>query len=325
MPRDYYEVLGLSKRATEREVRQAFRKLARRYHPDVNPSNRDAEARFKEINAAHEVLSDPEKRAKYDKYGDRWEQADLIEEARRQREQQRTWTRGPFAEPGANGEAADFASLFGQMFRARRPQRGQDIEYPLEITLEEAYSGTLRMLQLAGGATCTTCLGSGHTAAGRCADCGGSGYQERPRRLEVKIPAGIRGGGRVRVAGEGQPGVVGGPPGDLYLVVTVRDHDRFERKGDDLHTDVNVPFLQAVLGGEASVQGMKSRLALTIPPLTQNGQVFRLQGQGMPRLGGRGHGDLYARVRIALPTHLSPEERRLFEELRALQQGAGVR
>jgi len=293
MPTDYYATLGVGRSASEKEIRSAYRRLARKLHPDVNPADKASESRFKEVNAAYDVLSDADKRKKYDLYGENWEHADDIERARRQR--------GPAGFGGGNpnfefrefnvGEGADiFEGLFGRRGGRRRPQN-LNVEQPVEISLEEAYSGTTRML-LAGGQ-------DGAAA----------------RRLEVRIPAGVTAGSRVRVAGEGVQGE--GRKGDLYLVVEVRPNERFERKGDDLHTEVDAPLTAAVLGGEVEVQAIGRRVALKLPPLTQNGRVFRLQGLGMPRLNSGGKGDLYARVKVRLPEKLGDEERKVFEELKA--------
>lgn len=332
MAKDFYEALGVKRSASEKEIRSAYRKLARQYHPDVNPNDRGAEARFKEINSAYEVLSDPEKRKKYDKYGDRWEMADQIEEA------QRRQSAGSWARQGGNGyftsePAGDFGSIFDSLFRRDRggprgtpsPRRGQDLETPVEVSLEEAYHGTTRTLSLQTPETCPTCGGTGEVSGAICHTCDGAGQVVRPKRIEVKVPAGVKTGSRVRVAGEGHPGVNGGPNGDLYLVVTVLPHPRFERKGDDLYQEVNVPYTDAVLGGEVEVPTMTGRVALRVPELTQNGRQIRLKGKGMPALGSPAHhGDLFVRVRVQMPEHLTPEEREHFEALRELSNAEAL-
>ncbi len=334
MAKNLYDTLGVKKDATEKEVRAAYRKLARKYHPDVAPNDKAAEAKFKEMNSAFEVLSDLEKRRKYDKYGDRWEHADQIEEAQK-RQSAGSWARnGPAgAEMGDGAAAGDFGSIFDQIFRRERAgprgqpasRRGQDIETPVEVSLEEAFRGTTRTIRLQGAETCRICGGSGDVAGAICHTCEGLGQVTRERRLEVKAPPGVKTGSRVRVAGEGRPGVGGGPNGDLYLVVTVLAHSRFERRGDDLLLDVPVPFTEAVLGGEVEVQTIDGRIAMRVPELTQNGRQIRLAGKGMPVLGTPGQrGDLITRVRVLLPERLTPEERRLFEDLRALREGAGA-
>jgi len=314
-----YQVLGVAPGTSQKEIRQAFRRLARKHHPDVNPGDKTAEARFKEINRAYEVLSDPEKRAKYDRYGDQWEHAEAFEKARQSASggwQTFQFDLGDILGGGAGGRG--FESIFDLFGRRAGPMRGQNVEYTTELTLEEAFAGATRLLQLQSQEPCVTCGGSGQVAGAVCHVCQGQGAIVRPKRLEVKIPPGARDGTRVRIPGEGQAGGGGGPRGDLYVVVTVRPHPRFQRQGDDLHTEVEVPLEDAVLGGEAEVHTLSGkRIALKIPPLTQNGRVFRLAGLGMPRLEGKSHGDLYATVRVVLPEKLSERERELFEQLRA--------
>ena len=324
MARNFYEVLGVSSTAADKEIRSAYRKLARKYHPDVTPNDRAAEARFKEVTAAYEVLSDPDKRRKYDKYGDRWEYADQIEDQRRQ---------GGFARGNGatfeSGNFGDFGSIFENLFRRERggargqpaTRRGQDVETPVEVTLEEAFRGSTRTVRLQSPETCPACGGSGEVAGATCHTCGGSGQVSRDRRLEVKVPAGVKTGSRVRIAGEGRPGFGGGPNGDLYLVVTVQPHPRFERKGDDLFVDVAVPYLDAILGGEVEVPTIDGRVALRIPELTQNGRQIRLSGKGMPVLGAASRGDLYARIRVQLPEQMGSEERTHLEALRDIRSG----
>jgi DnaJ-class molecular chaperone len=335
MAKNLYDSLGLKRDASDKEVRSAYRKLARKYHPDVTPNDRAAEARFKEVTAAYEVISDPEKRKKYDKYGDRWEHADQIEEAQ-QRQSAAGWARAG-GSPGGNsgGEAfGDFGSIFENIFRRERggprgqpsSRRGQDVETPVEVSLEEAFAGTARTVRLQSVEPCRTCGGTGEVAGAICHSCEGAGQAARERRLEVKAPPGVKTGSRVRIGGEGRPGLGGGPPGDLYLLVTVLPHVRFERRGDDLFVDVDVPLTGAVLGGEVHLTTIDGRVALRIPELTQNGRQIRLAGKGMPVLGpGGGRGDLIARVRVQLPEQLSDEERQHFEALRRLQAPAAAR
>lgn len=311
--KDYYKILGVDKSATEKEIKAAFRKLARKYHPDVNPNDPQAEARFKEINEANEVLSDSEKRAKYDQLGadwQRWQQTGG-------RPNDFNWgqyTSGPggervhvrYASPedledlfGGGSPFSDFfTSIFGGMggsqgtrtggFEYRpRPQQGEDFEHPVQISLAEAYQGTTRLLTKDG------------------------------RRLEVKIPAGAKTGTKVRMRGEGGSGVAGGQAGDLYLTVEVEPDPRFERKEDDLYVTVPVDLYTAVLGGELRVPTLAGDVNLKIPAGSQNGQSFRLRGKGMPKLGQPSErGDLYARLDVRLPTQLTPKQRELFEQLR---------
>jgi curved DNA-binding protein len=295
MPSDFYATLGVSRTASEKEIRSAYRRLARKLHPDVNPNDKAAEARFKEVNAANDVLSDSDKRKKYDLYGDNWEHADEIERQRRTR----TRTGGGFyGGPNLDFEEFSFGGgqggeIFGELFRRGRGGRPRNliVEQQVQVTLEEAYAGTTRMV-LAGGQ-------NGAEA----------------RRLEVRIPAGVTSGSRVRVAGEGME--ANGHKGDLFLVVEVRPHERFERKGDDLHTEAEAPLTTAILGGEIEIESIARKVALKLPPQTQNGRVFRLAGLGMPRLNGNGKGDLYVKVSVRLPEKLGEEERGLFEQLKA--------
>ncbi|MFH1382737.1 MAG: DnaJ C-terminal domain-containing protein [Chloroflexota bacterium] len=323
--KDYYSILGVKRDASEAEIKQAYRRLARKYHPDVNPGNTTAEAMFKEVNEAYEVLSNKEKRQKYDQYGDKWQYADQFAKARAQ---------GPFQNFSQQGTAQNFRfedsdsdidSLlsdllrgFGGGRRGARPKRSLDIEYPVEITLEEAYAGTSRLLTLQMEEPCPRCRGTGRIHTALCSTCRGTGAVLRPEQLEVKIPPGVRDGSRVRVAGKGRLGD-GGTHGDLYLITAIKPHTVFERRGDDLYAEVAVPLTAALLGGEVSVPTPKGKLMLKIPPETQNGRVFRLAGQGMPSLGNTSHGDLLAKVNIVLPTHLSGEEKRLLEQLNRLR------
>jgi DnaJ-class molecular chaperone len=329
---DYYNTLGVKRDASDKDIRQAFRRLARRYHPDVNPNNPEAERRFKQLNAAFEVLSNPDSRRKYDRYGDQWQHADQLEELRRQQ----AAGGGPGGPGGGQSFSFDFSdlsdlmgragngaqgrggSIFDSLFgRGSGRRRGQDVEHHTRVSLEEAYRGATRTIELREGEeTCRICGGSGQIATAICHACRGTGSAAPLRRIEVTIPAGVASGTRVRVAGKGAPGHAGGQPGDLYLVVEVLPHPRFERDGDDLRVDVDVPVADAALGGEARVPTLKGRpLALTIPPATQGGRVFRLAGQGMPRARG-GFGDLHARVRLVLPDPLTEEQRALFARLR---------
>lgn len=321
--KDYYAILGVSRGASAKEIKQAYRKLARQYHPDVNPGDKSAETKFKEVNEAYEVLSDPEKRRKYDQYGDQWQFAEQFAQAKRPRTQ--FWEFGQTGGPGFGFEE-DLSSLFGDLFgmgrRQARPRRGRDLEHPVEVTLEEAYHGTKRSIALQTAQPCTNCQGSGLVQNMPCPVCRGAGLAPAVKRLEVKIPAGVKNGSRVRVAGKGEPGYTGGPSGDLYLVVSVKPHPHFQRKGDDLYVDVVVPLTVAVLGGEVMVPTLKGKLALKIPAETQNGRSFRLTGQGMPHLGNSSYGDLLAKVNVVLPTKLSKEERKLFEQLGRLRSSS---
>ncbi len=332
MARDFYDTLGIKRDASDKEVRSAYRKLARKYHPDVSPNDKSAESRFKEATAAFEVLSDADKRKKYDRYGDKWEHGDQIEEMRKQQSSAGWARQGGGGQTFSSDGSGDFGSIFDNLFRRERggprgapaARRGQDIETPVDVTLEEAFRGTTRTVNLQTQEPCAVCGGSGEIAGAVCHTCDGAGQVLRPRRLEVKVPAGVKTGSRVRMAGEGRPGVNGGPAGDLYLVVAVQPHARFERRGDDLHIDIDVPYLDAILGGEVEVQTLTGKVALRIPELTQNGRQIRLGGKGMPVLGsGDRRGDLLVRVRIQLPERLSGDERKHVEELRAMREQVG--
>jgi curved DNA-binding protein len=321
--KDYYTTLGVSKTASEKEIKQAYRKLARKHHPDVNPGDKSAEAKFKEINEAYEVLGDPEKRRKYDELGANWR---MYEQAQQQGQ---PWGGSPFGggaysvnTGGSGGTGAyrtmteeemrdlfgnedPFSDFFKTFFggggpsvggrqrtaRATRVQKGRDIEHEVDLTLEEAFHGTTRRMSIKEG---------GHT-----------------RTVDVRIPVGVKDGSRVRAAGEGESGANGGTAGDLYLRVRVRPHPMFERKGDDLHTRVAVPVTTAVLGGEAQIPTINGAVRLKIPEGTQNGQVFRLKGHGMPAVGKpEDRGDLYATVDVQLPRSLTKEQRDHYEALR---------
>lgn len=318
MAANYYDVLGVKRGASEKEVRSAYRRLARKLHPDLNPGDKAAEAKFKEINSAYEVLSDAEKRRKYDRYGDQWEHAEQIEEMQRQRGARFGGGNGSFQSFDFDDLGNVFTNLFGRGAGAQAmSRRGGDVQQPVEVTLEEAYHGTARMLEMLTQEACLTCGGTGQIAGATCHTCGGIGMVQRPRRLEVKIPAGVATGSKVRIPHEGQHGIGGGQKGDLLLVVTVRPHARFERRGDDLHEDIDVPLTVAVLGGEVEVRTMTAKVMLKVPPMTQNGRAFKLAGLGMPRLHKEGKGDLHVRVRVRLPERLDEGQRKLFEELRA--------
>jgi len=306
--KDYYQILGVPKSATEKEIKQAYRKLARKHHPDVNPGNKAASEKFKEINEANDVLSDPDKRKKYDTLGSNWQQYEQYQRAGGQGPfqwgggQYRTVTPDDFASifGGLGGDEAGgvsdffrtfFGGGFGDTRASTRPRRGQDIEQAIEIPLEEAYRGTTRVLQ------------------------------KENRRLEARIPAGVKSGTKIRLGGEGMPGANGAQAGDLYLRVQIAPHAIFERQGDDLHCEIPVALYTALLGGEVSVPTLKGKLALRIPPETQTGKTFRLTGQGMPRLNQENaFGDLYAQVRVVLPENLSAQERALLEKLAELRR-----
>jgi DnaJ-class molecular chaperone len=337
--KDYYKILGVARSASADDIKKAFRKLARKYHPDVNPGDKKAEAKFKEINEAYEVLSDPDKRKKYDTLGPNWQEqfGPGFTGTRR------TYTYGgrtanqPFDfDPMGSGFSDFFETLFGRAGMAGggtgtretrndfRRRTGDDIEQPVEVSLQEAYSGGVRTFNIQSTEVCPTCQGTGDIGTRMCATCHGTGTLPRNKRIQVKIPAGVDNGSKIRVAGEGQPGIGGGSRGDLYLVISVKPDPLFERKGDDLYVDIDVELVKAMLGGEVPVPLPDGRkLLLTIPPETQNNRIFRLGGKGMPHLRGEGSGNLFARVRVVLPMQLSSKERELFEEL-ARYRGVGA-
>lgn len=334
--KDYYKILGIAKSASADEIKKAFRKLARKYHPDVNPGDKKSEDKFKEINEAYEVLSDPEKRVKYDTLGPNWQEQFGPSAGSGTRWRGSSGGGGfrssPFTAESPFGFSDFFETLFGNATagapnaanananaRARedfRRRAGDNIEQPVEITLKEAYEGNTRTFNSQYSEVCPICRGTGEMAGKVCANCGGQGQLARSKRIQVKIPAGVDNGSKIRVGGEGQPGIGGGPRGDLYLVISVKPDPLYERKGDDLYVDCEIDLVTAMLGGEAPVQLLDGRkIMLTIPPETQNGRVFRLAGKGMPRLKGEGSGNLLVRVKVILPLNLTSEERALFEQL----------
>ncbi len=346
--RDYYEVLGVSRTATDQEIKSAYRRLAMRHHPDKNPNDSTAEEKFKEAAESYAVLSDAEQRRRYDRFG----HAGVSSSAG-----------ASWGAPGFGGIEDILGDLFGfgDVFGGARTssrrsaaQRGADLRYDLEITLEEAAGGMTAQLriprletcdkckgngaapgtqpescQTCGGTgqvryqqgffsvarTCHVCRGAGRVIGTPCSDCKGGGRIEREKSMEVKIPAGVETGSRLRVQGEGESGTSGGPTGDLYVVIHVAEHEQFERQGSNLYSSVPVTFAQAALGAEIPVETLDSPQPLKIPMGTQTGTVFRLKGQGMPVLGGRGRGDLFVSVTVVTPTSLTREQRKLLEQL----------
>lgn len=328
--KDYYKVLGVSKAASADDIKKAFRKLARKYHPDVNPGDKKAEEKFKEINEAYEVLSDPDKRRKYDTLGPNWQEQFGFQPGAGRRTY--SYRGSPMDFDSATGFSDFFEALFGRSSAAGsrtnrndfRRRVGDNIEQPVEVTLQEAYLGGTRTFNIQSTEVCPLCRGTGEVAGKVCANCSGQGMLARNKRIQVKIPSGVDNGSRIRVAGEGQPGIGGGPRGDLFLVISVKSDSIYERKGDDLYADIDVDLITAMLGGEVPVPAPDGRrLILTIPAETQNGRMFRLANKGMPRLRGDGNGNLFARVKVVLPMGLTDEERKLFEQL-ARSRGAEV-
>jgi DnaJ-class molecular chaperone len=313
--RDYYSVLGVPRTASDKDIKTAYRKLARKHHPDVNPGDKKSEALFKEIGEAYSVLSDTEKRKKYDRWGHDWEKIDQAAGANfrtRPGGSRYTYTTGANGgtSTGFNVESDDLGGLFEQLFgrasggrqRVRAtPRRGSDVEQSVEISLEEAFNGTQRTYTLTDTQT------------------------GESRTVEVKIPAGATEGLRVRVGGKGEQGASGGAAGDLYLIVSVKPHPLFEREGDNLTVKVPTPLYTAILGGEVMVSTPKgTQLALKVPPETANGQRMRLTGQGMPRVNGSGRGDLFAEISVQLPKNLSSREKDVFAELARLRASASA-
>lgn len=349
--RDYYEILGVQKNAGEQEIKSAYRKLALQYHPDKNPGDSAAEEKFKEAAEAYSVLSDADARSRYDRLG-------------------HAGVGSGAGNPWGAGASINIEDIFSDLFgfgdifggarggagRGGRTaaQRGSDLRYDLEITLEEAATGISKKLKIprlescevceGNGAekgthaeTCTTCQGSGQvvhrqgffsvartcgTCRGRgqiiknpCKNCRGAGRVEKEKSLEVKIPAGVETGSRLRVQGEGEGGAQGGGAGDLYVVIHVAEHEHFERQGENLYSSEPVSFAQAALGAEISVKTLDGEEKIKIPAGTQTGTVFRLKNQGMPILGGRGKGDLFVAVQLVTPKTLTKEQRKLLEQL----------
>jgi len=309
--KDYYKILGVDRKASEDEIKRAYRKLARKLHPDVNPGDESAEARFKDINEAYEVLGDPDKRSKYERLGSSWQQWQGAGRDPGGFDWSQWFSSGSadgarvdFRDLGdllGGGSAGGFSDFFNSLFGNgmagsgqprgySHPTRGQAIEQAVEISLEEAYRGTTRTLKRSG------------------------------QHVKVKIPAGAYTGLTIRLAGQGVP-IMGGAPGDLHLKITVKPHPRFTRQGDNLHTETPLNLYTATLGGETPIETLEGEVQLKIPAGTQGGQVFRLRGKGMPRLRKKGkHGDLYARLTIRIPEKLSAREKKLFQELSTLSK-----
>lgn len=353
--RDYYEILEVSKTANEQEIKTAYRKLAVKYHPDKNPDDPHAEEKFKECAEAYSVLSDAQKRAAYDRFGHSAAGAGA-------------GGQGFGFDPNGFSNIEDIFDLFGfgDMFGGQRGggrgrsnvQRGADLRYDLEISLEDAAAGKEEKLRIprletcgecdgkgaekgSSAETCITCQGSGQTryqqgffsvmrtcpnCSGKgqiiknpCKKCRGAGRVEKEKTLEVKIPAGVETGSRLRVTGEGESGVNGGPAGDLFVVIHVAEHDIFERQGANLYSAVPVTFSQAALGAEISVKTLDGEETLKIPAGTQTGTVFRIKSQGMPVLGGRGKGDLFVAATLITPKTLTKDQRKLFEQLAEIE------
>jgi molecular chaperone DnaJ len=340
--RDYYEVLGIAKNAGDQQIKSAYRKLALQYHPDRNQGNKEAEEKFKEAAEAYAILSDSDKRTRYDRFGHA----------------------GVSSQTGAGFDPSTFAGfedifggIFGDFFGGGRrggPERGSDLRYDLEISFEESAKGVETSVQIprleaceacrgSGAApgsgpttcpqchgrgqqrfqqgfftvarTCGRCHGTGRVIAKPCTTCRGEGRTTRERKLTVKIPAGIADGQRLRISGEGESGVAGGPPGDLYVFIEVRPHQFFRRDGNNLSCEIPLNFTTLALGGNIEVPTLDGQESFKVPESTQSGTVFRLRGKGMPDVSGRGRGDLYFTVQAVTPKKLSKEQRTLLDQL----------
>ncbi len=349
--RDYYEVLGVSRTATDVDIKSAYRKLAMKHHPDRNPGDHAAEEKFKEAAEAYAILADPNKRAAYDRFG----HAGVSSAA----------GAGGGFDPSVFSDFGDLADILGGMFgfgdifgggsrRRGGPQRGADLRYDLEISFEEAARGAETTIQIprqencetcsgSGAApgssratcpqcrgqgqvrfqqgfftvarTCPQCRGAGHIIAKPCQTCQGSGRVAHERKITVKIPAGIASGQQLRLQGEGEGGAAGGPPGHLYVVVHVQEHEFFRREGVNLFCEIPVNFTTVALGGEIQVPTLDGPESVKVPEGTQTGTTLRLRGKGLPEVGGRGHGDLFATIQVLTPKRISKEQRHLLEQL----------
>ncbi|HLX92099.1 MAG TPA: J domain-containing protein [Puia sp.] len=288
---DYYKILGIEKNASEEEIKKAYRKLARKHHPDLNPHDKEANKRFQQINEANEVLSDPEKRKKYDQYGKDWQHAEQFEQARHQQQQRRGGNQEEFSFSGDFGDG-DFSDFFSSLFgreagRSRRSNfRGGDYEAEVHLHLKDVYSTHKQTLTVEG------------------------------KNIRITIPAGVEDGQKIRLAGYGSPGVNGGPAGDLYITFVIEKDHRYQRKGDDIHINEDIDLYKAVLGGEKIVETLGGQLKILVKPETQNASKIRLKGKGFPVYKKEGEfGDLYIKWNIRLPVNLTPEQKELFKKL----------
>ncbi|KGK88777.1 molecular chaperone DnaJ [Desulfosporosinus sp. HMP52] len=352
MKRDNYEVLGVERNASEQDIKKAYRKLARQYHPDVNPGNKEAEEKFKEVTEAYDVLSDPQKRARYDQFGD--------------------------ADPGMGGfgDAGGFGDIFDMFFggggggqRRNGPQRGSDLRYAMTLTFEEAAFGVEKEIQIpkdetcsdcqgSGAApgthpttcsqchgsgqvkvtqrtpfghiqtarTCQTCNGEGRTVSSPCSTCHGQGKVRKVKTLKINVPEGSEDGLNLRLSGDGEAGSKGGPPGDLYIILQVKPHKFFERDGNDVYCEIPITFVQAALGAEVDVPTLDGVVKMKVPEGTQTATIFRLKGHGIPRRRGTGRGDQHVRVVLTTPTKLNEKQKKLlrdFGEVTSEQQQMG--
>lgn len=318
---DYYHILGLSRTASADDIKKAFRRLARQYHPDLHSGAKksEMEKKFKELNEAHEVLSDPDKRKKYDQYGAQWEQADAFAKARAQGGA-RGYSSGQTGAGYGSGDFSDFfENLFGGRGRGGEATHefavpGEDVETEVELSLREVLSGITRRVSLTESVTCSTCRGHGSQRGRRCQTCFGSGSIREHKTIEVKIPAGVLDGTRVRVGGKGRPGLNGGRRGDLYLHVKIRPGNIFRQQGSDLHATLPVWPWEAALGADVMAPTVGEPVRVKIPPGSRAESKLRLKGKGLPTASG-GHGDLFLTLQIVMPASLSDDERALYEQL----------
>lgn len=345
--KDYYKILGVSRNATQEEIKKAYRQLALKYHPDRNPGNKEAEEKFKEAAEAYAVLSDPEKRKRYDMYGDESftpEDFSTFDPS----------IFSPFAD--ILGDFFGFGDLFGTRRERRReyPQRGRDLKLELEIEFMEAVKGIVKEIEIPKEETCNFCGGTGRPPGSKpevcptcngngsivyrqgfltisrtcpncqgmgkfyrdvCSKCHGRGRVERVKKIEINIPAGIQDGTALRLAGEGEGGLYNGPPGDLYVVIKVKEDKYFKRRGNDIHVEVSIPMTLAALGGEIEITTLEGKEKISIPQGVQPGEVIRLKGKGIQNLKGTGRGDFFVHINVSIPKRLTREQRKILEKL----------
>jgi len=329
-PRDYYHILGVPRTASADDIKKAFRRLARQYHPDLHAGAKKAEMekKFKELNEAQEVLTDPDKRKKYDQYGADWEQAQAFEKARQQAGSQGSggpWGyEGNYTGQGGGGSGSEqfsdfFENLFGNRGRSGAGRSsagmpGEDIETEVQLGLREVLTGVTKRLNLREPRTCSTCQGSGTVRGRSCATCQGTGVLTEYKTIEVRIPAGVQDGTRVRVAGKGQPGINGGKRGDLYLHVVIPSDPIFRRQGSDLHVTLPVYPWEAMLGADVTAPTLAEPVKVKVPPGSKADGKLRLKGKGLPSASG-GHGDLFLSLQDVLPIVIRQDERILYERL----------
>ena len=325
--KDYYEILGVKRDASEDQIRQAYRKLARKHHPDLNPGDKTAEEKFKEINEANEVLSDPEKRKRYDQLGANWRDGAEFTPPPGWGQVNVDFgdLRDIFGGGAAGASGGAFSDFFEMLFgggrassgdsrRARTRARGQDAEAEMEISLEDAHRGGRHRITLQAARGCPTCNGTGTSNGGVCPTCRGAGQVVSPKTIDVNIPPGARAGSVIRIPRQGQPGAGGAEPGDLFVKLQLKPHSAFAVTGDDLTADVPITPSEAVLGATIEVPTIDGKAEMKVPAGSQSGQRLRLRGQGLNKRGG-GRGDLYVRLKIVVPAQPSEREKQLYQEL----------